>query len=322
LAIRRRLARPAPAAVQRAVDDGDLIKTYAFRGATHLMAVADAGTYLALRGANRQWELPSWQSHDDLRPEDWPTLRAAVREALAAAPLTQPELVDAVTSAPRFRHLRSGLADPSHTLLKPLAWQGDLCFGPARDGQHTFQLCEAVPGWTGLPALAEAGPAAVLAYLAGYGPVTRAQVHYWLVAGLSAGRRRVDGWLDSLVGDGVGKVVVDGEPLLVPSDQVDDLEAQEPADSVTLLPGHDQWVLGVGTADERVVPPARRGVVTRGANLVLRAGVVAGTWKATATQLLVSGFPEAGAPPGTGLAEEARRLAGLLGRELDVVVEK
>ena len=320
LAIRRRLEEPTPAVVQRAVDDGDLIKTYAFRGATHLMTAEDAGVYLAVRSANRQWELPSWQSHYGLQPGDWPALRESVREALVDGPIGHAELIDAVTANPRFDHLRPGLSGASHTLLKPFAWQGDMCIGPMREGQLTFQACETSPRWTGLPSLDEAGPRAVLAYLAGYGPTTRANLHYWLVAGLSAGRRRLDGWLDELIGDGIVEIEVDGEPLLHLHEYADDLAAHSPNDGVTLLPGHDQWVLGAGTADARIVPPGRRASVTRGANLVLRAGVVSGTWTIAKSQLAVSWFSEAGNPQPARLEIEAHRLAGLLGADLNVSI--
>jgi hypothetical protein len=83
LATGRRLARPSSDALADAVGDGDLIRTYAFRGATHVLAADDAGVYLAVRCANRQWELPSWQAHYDLSPQDWPTLREMVRRCRA-----------------------------------------------------------------------------------------------------------------------------------------------------------------------------------------------------------------------------------------------
>lgn len=318
LAVRRRLAHPEPDALSRALRDGDLIKTYAFRGATHLMTAEDAGAYLAVRSANRQWELPSWQQHYDLSAQDWPTLRERVREALAGGPITQAELVDAVALEPRFRHLRPALSDASHTLLKPFAWQGDLCFGPTRDGQPTFQAPGTSPRWTGLPDLDDAGRRAVLAYLAGYGPATRDHLHYWLVAGLSAGRRRLDGWLSELLGGSVVEVQVGGEAMLHLREHVDALAQQRPYDGVTMLPGHDQWVLGAGTADGGIVPTARRASMTRGANPVLHAGVVAGTWKIAGDTLAVSWFAEAGRPPTTYVESETERLGALVGRPLDL----
>ena len=83
-----------------------------------------------------------------------------------------------------------------------------------------------------------------------------------------------------------------------------------------LLPGHDQWVLGPGTADAHAVPPGRRTPVSRGANLVVAGGVVAGTWSVTDDQVVAAWFAEAGPPPREALAEEVARLVAILDRPL------
>lgn len=322
LAVRRRLARPSPDALANALAAGDLIKTYAFRGATHLLATEDAGVYLVIRCANRQWELRSWQDHYDLRADDWPALREVARDAVAQGPVRHSELVEYVANVPRFRHLRAGLASPSHTLLKPLAWQGDLCFGPAEDGQPTFQSPTSSSRWVGLPELDEAGRRAVLAYLGAYGPAATENLHYWLVAGLSAGQRRLDGWIRDLVADRVAEVQVDGRPMLHLREHLAGLSAADPdPDGVIMLPGYDQWLLGPGTADQCIVPTARRPAVTRGANVVVWAGRVAATWKLDGEALAVSWFAEAGRPPRAALDAEAERLSGLLDRALALTIK-
>jgi hypothetical protein len=320
LAVRRRLADPVPGAVAAAVRSGALLRTFAFRGSSHLMAAEDAGVHLALRAAGRQWALRSWQEHYDLRPEDWPPLLDAVRSALADGPLTREAFAAAVTAVPRFAHLGPALLHPSMTLLKPMAWQGELCFGPVVDGQPTLASPSASPRWGGLPHLDDAGPRAVATYLAAYGPATRANLHYWLAEGLSAGRRRVEGWTDQVLADAAVEVDLDGDPALLLREHVPEVEATEPSDAVTLLAGHDQWVLGLGTADTRVVPAERRTAVTRGAALVLHGGVVAGTWAAGAGTLDVTWFRESGPVPQAALRSEAGRLGALLGRALDVRV--
>ena len=70
--------------------------------------------------------------------------------------------------------------------------------------------------------------------------------------------------------------------------------------------------MGPGTADPHVVPPAHRQRVTRGANLVLANGVVAGTWTRRAGTLTVAWFGDADPPDHDLLAEEASRLAAVL----------
>lgn len=320
LAVRARQERSRPGEVARALAKGEIIKSFAFRGATHLLTPEEGGAFLALRAASRMWELPSWQSFYGLTPSDWPLLRGAVREALADGPMTRDELGAAVTALPKFRHLGFAFADGAGTLLKPLAWQGDMSFGPPRDGRATFQRLDVNPRWTGLPGLDEAGMQAVEAYFRAYGPATPDHVRYWLGEGLGAGRKRIQSWIASL-GDRLAVVDIDGEPAYILREDLDALAATPATTAVRLLPGHDQWVLGPGTADARVVPPARRALVSRKANLVIVGGVVSGTWSLSDDQAVVSWFPEAGPPPHEALAEEVARLAGILDRPLRPTVE-
>ena len=87
-----RSARPVPAGRGGPRGGrGRIIKTYAFRGATHLLTPEDGGAYLA---AGRQPDVgqPNWQSFYGLTPEDWPSLRKVVREALTDGPMTRDEL--------------------------------------------------------------------------------------------------------------------------------------------------------------------------------------------------------------------------------------
>ena len=315
LAVRTRRQRSRSGEVARALADGRIIKTFAFRGATHLMSAEDGGAYLALRAASRMWELPSWQSYYGLTPSDWPALREAVRDALSDGPLTRDELGAAVTAGPRFRHLGPAFADGSATLLKPLAWQGDMSFGPSRDGRATFQRLDENPRWAGVPDLDTAGMHAVRAYFRGYGPATAEHADYWLGNGLGAGRKRITSWI-AASGDHLAAVDIDGGSAYVLREHLAELAATPAATAVRLLPGHDQWVLGPGTADSHVVPPVHRPVVTRGANIVIVGGVVTGTWTVTADQVHVSWFADAGPPQREGLAAEVERLATILDRPL------
>jgi hypothetical protein len=84
---------------------------------------------------------------------------------------------------------------------------------------------------------------------------------------------------------------------------------------VRLLPAFDPWVMGPGTADSHVVPPAQRAEVSRGANLVVSGGVVSGTWSAAkGGAVTVTWFPEAKRPPERAVTEEVERLSAILDR--------
>jgi hypothetical protein len=315
LAVRARRERSRSGQVARALAEGRIIKTFAFRGATHLVTPEDGGSYLALRAASRMWERPGWQSHFGLTPSDWPLLREAVREALADGPLTRDELGAAVTSRPRFRHLGFAFADRSWTMLKPLAWQGDMSLGPPRDGRATFQRLDDNPRWAGLPDLDEAGMRAVEAYFRAYGPATPNHLRYWLGEGLGAGRKRIQSWI-AAVGDRLAAVDVEGESTYVLREDLEELASTTPSTATRLLPAYDQWVLGPGTADAHVVPPARRTLVSRGANIAIVGGVVSGTWSLMDDEVHVAWFAEAAPPGPEALAEEVSRLATILDRPL------
>jgi hypothetical protein len=320
MAVRARLERSRSGEVVQALAEGRIIKTFAFRGATHLLTPEDGGAYLALRAASRMWELPSWQSYYGLTPSDWPLLREAVREALADGPMTREELGAAVTARPKLRHLAFAFADRAETLLKPLAWQGDMSFGPSRDGRGTFQRLDHNPGWAGLPDIDEAGMRAVEAYFRAYGPATPDHVRYWLGEGLGVRRKRIQSWIAGF-GDRLAAVDIDGEPAYVLREDLEEVAATSATTAVRLLPGYDQWVLGPGTADAHVVPPAHRTVVSRGANLVIVGGVVSGTWSLTNDQVSVAWFAEASPPAPEALTEEIARLATILDRPLRSTVQ-
>jgi DNA glycosylase AlkZ-like len=319
LAIRTRRERSRSGDVARALAEGRIIKTFAFRGATYLVRPEEGGTYLALRAASRMWERPGWQSHFGLAPSDWPLLRETVRAALAEGPMTRDELGAAVTAQPRFRHLGFAFADRSWTLLKPLAWQGDMSFGPARDGRATFQSLQSNPRWAGVPDLDEAGTRAVESYFRAYGPATPDHVHYWLGAGLGAGRKRIQSWIAGF-GDRLAAVDVDGEATYVLREDLEELASTTATTATRLVPAYDQWVLGPGTADSHIVPPARRALVSRGANIVIVGGVVSGTWSVAEDRVTVAWFAEAAPPTREALAREVERLAAIIGQPLQWTV--
>ena len=315
LAVGARRGRTLPGELGQALARGEVVKAFAFRGAMHYLSPEDGGAYLALRSAGRQWELPSWQKYYELKATDWPGFREAVREALEQGPLTIAELGTAVTRKAAYRHLRPVFEGGAGTLIKPLTWQGDMSFGPPRDGQHTFQRLADVPRWAGVWDLDEAGPYAILSYFRSYGPATHDHIYYWLGEGLSAGRKRLQAWLAQIAGQLV-EVDVDGEIAYVLSEDVDALMTARRTEAVRFLPGHDQWVMGPGTNDEHVVPPAHRTTVTRKANLVIAGGVVSGTWSRKGSEVAVTWFKANGAPPRKALEEQVHGLATMTGQQL------
>ena len=162
----------------------------------------------------------------------------------------------------------------------------------------------------------DAGAAAVESYLRAYGPATIDHLRYWLGQGLGAGGKGIKSWLARL-GDRVMEVDVEGDAALLMSDDVDALAASQASRKILLLPAFDQWVLGPGTADAKVVPPAKRSLVSRGANVVIAGGRVSGTWSLAGDLLDMTWFGERGAPRPQEIKDETTRLAGILARPLN-----
>jgi hypothetical protein len=271
--------------------------------------------------AARSWERPSWTKAFGATPAMIERLRDRVARALDGATLTRDELIAAIVAdaqlAPLGDELRSGWS----TLLKPLAWQGVVCHGPSLGTRVTFRRPQdASADWAGIPAVEEAAPRAIRAYLTAYGPATADAFSGWLSGGWF-GKRVLRGWFESL-GSQLVEVEIERERALLMAADLDDLMATTPTSAVRLLPGFDQYVLGPGTADGHVTPPARRALVSKQsgwiAPVVVAGGSVAGTWSLDGDRIELAWFGEAGRPPATALEAEVGRLVVILGRDLSL----
>jgi hypothetical protein len=319
--VRRRTSKAGD--VSRALGEGRLIKTWAMRGTLHLLTPEDAGAFLSLIASGRSWERPSWQQYFGVTPKQLDALREVVRETLDGKALTREELIAAVVARRGYGHLGDALRSGWGTLLKPYAWQGDLCFGPIRGNRVTFVRPEdASSRWARPPDPDEAAPTAIVAYLRAYGPATATNFHNWLSGG-RVSVRQLRTWFGA-VGDRLREVDVDGERRYVLAEDLDELASTKPSKTVRLLPGFDQYVLGPGTEDWHVLPAARRSAVSKQsgwiAPIVLSGGVVRGTWELAGDRVQVRWFKEARAVQRRALHDEVERLATILGRELRLEV--
>jgi hypothetical protein len=319
LAIRVRRETSGPGDVDRALRSGRLIKTWAMRGTLHVLKPEEAGTLLSVIAAGRSWERPSWQRYFGMTPKQMDALRRVVRAALEGGPLTREELITAVSARRGLRHVGEALRSGWGTLLKPLAWQGDLCYGPSQGTRVTFMRPEdASSRWTGLPDPVQAAPLAIAAYFRAYGPATIDAFGHWLAGGWF-GKRQLRAWFGGLE-DRLAEVNVDGERAYVLLEDLDELASASPTRAVRLLPGFDQYVLGPGTGDGHVVPTSRRAEVSRQSGwispVVVAGGVVCGTWELDGGEARIAWFGEAGRPPRKALQAELERLSSILNRDL------
>jgi hypothetical protein len=319
LAVRVRRQSSRRGEVTRALADGLLVKTWAMRGTLHLLTPDEGGAFLALMAAGRSWERASWVKYFRVNPTQMDRLRGVVRDAISSGPLTREELIDAVARRRGFKAAAEGLRSGWGTLLKPIAWQGDLVFGPSVGTRVTFTTPEAASArWAGLPEPDAAAPVAIRAYLGAYGPASVQAFSEWVAGGWFS-RARLRTWFAAM-GDELTEVDVEGESAWILTEHAAELAATQPTGAVRLLPGFDQYVLGPGTKDGHVTPGARRTDVSRTAGwispVVVGGGAVRGTWELDGSEARITWFTESGRVPRAALAEEVARLSEILGTGL------
>jgi hypothetical protein len=289
------------------------------RGTLHLLTPEEGGQALSLLAAGRSWHTPAWQRYFGMTPAQMDAMRDAVRDILHGQVLTREELIAELGKRKGFDHVADQLRSGWGTLLKPIAWQGHLVFGPNRGTRVTFTTPEsASAAWAGIRDPDEAGPQVAARYLAAYGPATLDNFRAWLARPAKRELRRWFAAADAI------EVDVDGTPAFVRAADLDDLARPRPTDTVRLLGGFDQWVLGPGTGDSRILATARRSAVSKTAGwiapLVTVGGVVRGTWELKGDVVTAAWFSEGGKAPISRLREEVGRLASLVGRELELQV--
>src|SRR5690606_12892363 len=139
-----------------------------------------------------------------------------------------------------------------------------------------------LPDWRPPPDPEAAAAHVIPAYLGTYGPAPLDSFEQWLYRGAlrkSLLRSRV-----TALGDRLVEADSEGERAYARAEDVAEIEATEPAAGpVRLLPAFDQFVLGPGTKDTRIIPAARRAEISKTAGwispVVVAAGRVAGTWE-------------------------------------------
>lgn len=319
IAVRQR--RPRPDSVSEALAARRLVKTWAMRGTLHLLPVEEAAAFLSLLAATRTWEKGSWQRHF-VTSDQLAAIGEAASEALNGRVLTREELTAWVIEKTGDESIAEHLTSGWGAVLKPLAFQGMLCHGPADRGRVTFTRPDTyLPAWPGLRDPAEAAATAIPAYLGVYGPAPIEAFNQWLCRGAL---RKTDlrSWVAAL-GDRLTAVEIEGRPAYARTEDLDDLAATSPTGTVRLLPAFDQYVLGPGTGDTAVIPASRRKEISKTAGwispVVVYGGRVAGTWTADDGMLSVTVWKEYDVPR-EKLTAEAERLGTVLGADLTLHV--
>lgn len=314
LAVAVRHAAPRPGEIDGALwQDRTLVKTWTARGTLHLVPADELPSYTAVLGAFRNWDKESWQRGHGVTAAEVAAILDAVPKALDGRTLTREELVEGVIEVTGDAHLREALTSGWGALLKPLSFLGELCYGPPRDGRVTFvSPRDWVPGWPAEPLSAEeGGMRLVRSFLGAHGPGTPETFDAWLYRG-AARKAILRGWFRDLAPE-LAEVEVEGRPMVLLAEHLDDLATTTPSAGVHLLPGFDQYILAAPRDLEPLLPKEARPRVSRAAGwispVVVHRGRVAGVWEAKNGEIAFDLLEDV---PADALAAEARRVAALL----------
>ncbi len=312
-----------------ALERRELVKTWAMRGTLHLLPARELGTYVAAQAVlPPRHEKGSWLRAYGLTAGEAQAMLAAIPKVLDGPPLTREDLAAAVARETGIDALAEALRDGFGALLKPAAFAGDLCFADP-DGRHVrFTRPDRLLGPISRPSPQDGMDAVVRRYLAAYGPASREELARWfgMTSPALAGR-----CLKAL-GDEVAAVEVEGAPVWALACDVDQLAAAagEPSGVVRLLPAFDPHVVAAPRDREAVLPAARRPEVYRPQGwlspVVVVDGRISGTWsherRGARLAVDVGFWGDPGEEVARGTAQEAERLAGFLGGELDLTVRR
>jgi hypothetical protein len=268
-----RMAGSTERDIERAIVERAIVRTWPMRGTLHFVAANDVRWMLALltprviagsAGRYRQLELDE-------------AIVARSKEVFAEAlqggkQLTRDEMLQSLEQANIATAGQRG-----YHLLGRSAQDGLICFGSRRGKQQTFALLDEWVPQTRPLARDEALAELTRRYFTGHGPATMQDLMRW--AGLTTAEAKIG--LEATGKELVQQTIADRNYWMAS----DLAELSSGMESVHLLPGFDEYLLGYGDRSA-VLDPADAQRICPGGNgmfspTMVIDGNVTGTWKRT-----------------------------------------
>jgi hypothetical protein len=235
-ALGARLPGATEAAIEHALADGSVIRTWPMRGTLHFVAAADIRWLLALEAPRlRQFidNVRRYQKIDLDEPSFRKSQRVLARELRGGQQLTRAELQAALQGDGLEAATGLGLS----LILQRAQADGLVCYGPRRGKQVTFTL---IDDWApGARPPMEAGRALeelARRYFTSHGPATAADFAWWAGLTLTQARAGLAGAEAHLVGERL-----DGQTYWhAPGSPAPAL----PAPAAHFLAAYDEYVIG------------------------------------------------------------------------------
>lgn len=285
-----RQARATEAAVERACDAGEIVRSWPLRGTLHLVAGEDLGWLLALTAPRATASVAGRRAALGITESDVEKAREIALSALSGRQVLTRDALLATFETGGV----STLGQRAYHILWYLAQTGTLVLGATAGTKQTFALLDE---WVPQPRRLHGDEALgqlALRYFRSHGPATAADLARW--SGLTVGdvRRGI-----GICGVALTTLELDGVTYhLAP----ETLDMAPPAARVHLLPGFDEYLLGYG---DRTAALAREhsDAIVPGANGMFKPtivvdGEVVGTWQRTvrAREIVIEAAPFAPLP--------------------------
>ncbi|WP_427015344.1 winged helix DNA-binding domain-containing protein [Pseudarthrobacter sp. P1] len=261
--------------IAAALDSGEIVRSWPMRGTLHLAAAEDMGWILALTSermvtgqAARHRQLGIADRDVELAREGAHALLERQGEA------SRDEIMAAFRAAGQETTGQRGIH-----LIWLLSLTGTLVQGPSHGTGQKFMLMDR---WITAPRVLERGEALAelaLRYFRSHGPATCKDFAWWTKLTLTDARAGLDAVRSSLV-----EVQLDGTSAWMSPGTAELLAAKDVpgAQSLLLLPGFDEFLLGYADRSAALAPEHAQAIVPGGNGMfrstIVAGGRVAGTW--------------------------------------------
>lgn len=305
--------------VQNALwQDRTLIKTWAMRGTLHLVAAQDLPLLIAARQAFSINRPPSYFTYHGVTPEEMAAILATVPAVLSAVGLTREALAEAVVEQTGKVKLRQVLLSGWGALLKPVAFQGNLCFGPDQGANVTFvNPAQWIGAWQPIDPQ-QAIQTVARRFLAAYGPATIDEFARWW--GMTPAQAKQ---VFRALGPEIVQVEIEEWRAWMLAATLEAQSTLLPTPTVRLLPYFDPYTLAVARHSQYLLPDAFKARVYRAqgwiAPVVLVDGRIAGVWahekQRSQVTVTLEMFVTSSVAVQQAIAGEVKRLGEFLGVE-------
>ena len=298
-------------------EERSLVKTWAQRGTLHLLRADELPLYVGALSNRRFDEDKPWLKYHGLVASDVPALVDAVGRALDGRQLTREELGREVVRLLGDSKFEDLLASGWGAVLKPVAFQGQLCFGPSDGNRVTFVRPDQWIGPFERPDPAASLQEIARRFLTAYGPARVEEfARWWGVV-----PKAVRGVLRSE--HGFHEVQVDRQKAW--SAWEDGSETSDDDPVVRLLPLFDPYTVAVRRNGERPLEGPEKDLVYRKAGwispVLMVDGELAGVWEHTETKTGLRVEIRPFRPLAPAVAQLAAAEAERVGRQLGAPVE-